>query len=155
MMQTLTKKKGFTLIELLVVIAIIGILASIVLVSMGGARSKARDARRQSDIRQVITAQEMYYNDYQGYLTGAAQTGIPAIPGYLAALSDTQLPARYQWLANTACTPASSTYCAYAQLENIVSPCTFASSTYFVASEKGAKIVCTTTGLTGCGACPP
>jgi len=158
MMQTLTKKKGFTLIELLVVIAIIGILASIVLVSMGGARSKARDARRQSDIRQVVTAQEMYYSDTQWYLTAAATTGIPAIPGYLGSLSDAQLPARYQWLGNNtaACpsTPASSTYCVYAQLENVVSPCTLASSTYFVASEKGSKIVCTITGLTGCGACP-
>jgi len=67
------KSKGFTLIELLVVIAIIGILATIVLVSLNSARQKARDTRRVSDIRQVALALEMYYDDHtsSGYPAAA------------------------------------------------------------------------------------
>jgi len=60
-------RKGFTLIELLVVIAIIGLLASIVLVSLNSARKKARDTKRLSDINQVNLAMELYYDSYGHY----------------------------------------------------------------------------------------
>lgn len=57
------RKRGFTLIELLVVIAIIGLLASIVMVSLSGAKTKSRDARRQADIKSIQLALSLYYND--------------------------------------------------------------------------------------------
>src|ERR1035437_9880662 len=53
---------GFTLIELLVVIAIIGILSSIVLVSLNSARTKGKDTRVISDVQQIRTALESGYN---------------------------------------------------------------------------------------------
>lgn len=49
------KNKGFTLIELLVVVAIIGILATVVLASLGRARSNARIAKAQAEINQMKT----------------------------------------------------------------------------------------------------
>ena len=56
------KQKGFTLIELLVVIAIIGLLASVIMVSLANARSKARDTKRIADVEQMMKALELYYS---------------------------------------------------------------------------------------------
>jgi len=66
-------KKGFTLIELLVVIAIIGLLSTMSVLALNGARARARDAKRVSDIKQIQTALEMYYNDNNVYPTTLSQ----------------------------------------------------------------------------------
>ncbi len=67
-------KKGFTLIELLVVIAIIGILSAVGLVALGGAREKARDSKRQSDLAQIRSAMALYYDDNNSKYPNTAGT---------------------------------------------------------------------------------
>ncbi len=129
----LKKNKGFTLIELLVVIAIIGTLSGIVLVSLGNARQRARDAVRKAHLRQVITAQEMIMDDDSVFDTdvGGAGSGIPQLTNaaayeYFPATADSNIT----WLDNTLCTPAGNFFCVFANLET---------SDYFAASEKGSR----------------
>ena len=61
------QRAGFTVIELLVVIVIIGILATLVTVTVISARDKALDAKRVADIRQMQNALERYLNDVGHY----------------------------------------------------------------------------------------
>ncbi len=132
-----SKKCGFTLIEILVVLAIIGLLTGLVFTATNKARSRARDARRMSDMRQVFTAQEMYKSNKEFYFTSPEADFIPAIGDYLPEIKDPQDPTKtYQWLANTDC---YDKFCAYATLEGTTTCLTVE---YFAASEEGVKAVC-------------
>ena len=80
------KEKGFTLIELLVVIAIIGILAAIAIPQFAAYRQRGFDARARSDLRNVATAEEAYFADYEVYL-GCDESDCNKLPG-ITSLSD-------------------------------------------------------------------
>lgn len=73
------RKSGFTLIELLVVISIIGLLATIVLVSLNQSRVRARDARRAADINQLATAIEAFHIE-NGFYPSESDCGASAAP---------------------------------------------------------------------------
>lgn len=139
------RTEGFTLIELLVVIAIIGMLASVVLVALGPARQRGRDARRQTDIRQISTAMELCFDDttcgagkekYVSTTGGAnAVTNIDtdSSPCYLCEVPKDPTDSgsqQYIWIDNSASTDK---FCLYAQLEAGDTP-------WIAASEKGTRM---------------
>lgn len=60
-------KHGFTLIELLVVIAVIAVIVGFAVPNFLGARERARDTKRKSELFQLKQALRLYYNDYNRY----------------------------------------------------------------------------------------
>ena len=75
------RREGFTLIELLIVIVIIGILAAIAIPKFGKTREKAYFKAMMSDLRNLNSAQEIYYSNPSSNYTYAAS---------LASLTDFQ-----------------------------------------------------------------
>ncbi len=62
-------KKSFTLIELLIVMILLGFLVTIISANFFTSLKKGRDARRKSDLEQIKTALELYYEDNRTYPT--------------------------------------------------------------------------------------
>ena len=127
------KKRGFTLIETLVVMAIIGIIASIIMVSLVGARNKARDVKRKAELSQIgrFLVLSCYLpdagaGDYD--LMSIAQELIvknPQYSQYISAIprdpkTGTDTESRYRYIVND-----DGSKCAlYANLENQNEPIT-------------------------------
>ena len=152
MKKFMKKYQGFTLVELLVVIAIIGILSSIVVVSIGPVRANARDSARRSDMSQIFTAQELYNDVNFAYYATGTSDGIPAIGTYLAEMHDPSCRmvsgvwdctggsgVDYKWVAGGTATE----YCAWAKMEQDTPECEAADS-YWAVSHRGTKMICTT-----------
>jgi len=100
-------RKGFTLIELLIVVVIIGILAAIAIPKFAATKDKAKLASIQTDLRNVITAQEAYFADFATYgslanlissgmiqiSTGNTGSGSGVASGFTATLSNASISA--------------------------------------------------------------
>jgi prepilin-type N-terminal cleavage/methylation domain-containing protein len=107
MEESMFNRKGFTLIELLIVVVIIGILAAIAIPKFAATKDKAKLASIQTDLRNVITAQEAYFADWASYGTvtqlvssnlisvssGNTGTGVGAANGYTATFSNNTISA--------------------------------------------------------------
>ena len=74
--------RGFTLVELLVVVLILGVLAAVVVFSVGGITSRGRNASCVTEVREVRTAIEAF----------KAQSPTNANPANLAGTGDGQAP---------------------------------------------------------------
>jgi len=147
----MTKRKGFTLIELLVVISIIGILASIVLVGLGGARKKAKDARITADLSQVRAIAELINSDKESYASTCASDdslneNAPSPYGAQLRTVENDIAEQQGGTLHMSCQAADNDYCIAARLVTDTSkyycidstgqagttttdPCTTASST--------------------------
>ena len=58
---------GFTLVELLVVMAIVSVLVTLGIGGFSTSQMRGRDGARKSDLKQISSALELYYTDYNKY----------------------------------------------------------------------------------------
>ncbi len=78
-----SNNRAFTLVELMVVIAIIAILTGITVTSLSGSKSKARDAKRISDLGHIQLSLELSFDknkQYPSTLDGLRPTYITTVP---------------------------------------------------------------------------
>jgi type IV pilus assembly protein PilA len=107
-------RSGFTLVELLVVVVIIGILAAIAIPKFGNTKAKAYQTAMKSDLRNMVAAEEAFFNDSGYYKTykasgnrgdtllrfrpsmGVSDPAVSIYPGgWYATVTHTQMPAGF------------------------------------------------------------
>jgi len=141
-----TSKDSF-LLTVSILLIILDLFFWFLVLSQPQGNSSGRDARRASDMRQIVSAQEMYYGDTYKYVTSEGSEIPIIISTYLPVPpADPKEPKKhYVWIANgddTTCAAGTMQpgtikvgdwFCAYAALEKT------GGTYYFVASQNGAK----------------
>ncbi len=107
-----TSNKGFTLIELLIVIAIIGIISSIVLVSLSSAREKGSNASVKQSLSQFMRGAELFYDQNNTFAGVCADETYNTSQLYNAALSNAKTPT-----TNSRCNSAAGAYAVTIELK--------------------------------------
>jgi type IV pilus assembly protein PilA len=102
------RRRGFTLIELLIVVVIIGILAAIAIPKFASSKEKAYITSMKADLRNLVTAEEAYFDDNSTYTDPATlisnnsyqmsagntiTTDAIAASGWTASMVNTYVPA--------------------------------------------------------------
>lgn len=85
----LKNRKGFTLVELLIAVAIVGILAAIAIPQFGAYRRRAYNAAANSDMRNIRTAEEAMFAEYQDYGSALVNISNITLVGATAGTSQT------------------------------------------------------------------
>ena len=78
--------RGFTLIELMVAMAVMAIGFTILTAYFSGIQQKSRDARRMSDVNEIVKALNIYYAGFSRFPVVASEVIIDSSDSFSSAL---------------------------------------------------------------------
>jgi type IV pilus assembly protein PilA len=105
-------RSGFTLVEVLIVMVIVGILAAIAIPKYTATKQRAYFAVMRTDLRNLATAQEAYFQSANQYYDGPVPppgSEVTLSPGVTVTLSDVTATG---WAATATHASASGRVCA-------------------------------------------